>query len=77
MTEILTIAEAAALIAARKLSPVELTRAHLARIERLEPKVQAFLLVTAERALADAEKAETEIMAGRAEGAAARHPDRP
>ena len=68
MTEILTIAEAAALIAARKLSPVELTRAHLARIERLEPKVQAFLLVTAERALADAKEAETEIMAGRLKG---------
>jgi aspartyl-tRNA(Asn)/glutamyl-tRNA(Gln) amidotransferase subunit A len=66
MTELchLTIAEAAKLIAARKLSPVELTRAYLARIERLDPLYNAFILVTAEKAMADARKAESAIMAG-------------
>src|SRR5262249_49490707 len=63
MTEILTIAEAAALIAARKLSPVELARAQLGRIERLDGELRCFLLVTAERALADAKAAEAAIMA--------------
>ncbi len=60
----LTIAEASRLIAARKLSPVELTRAFLARIERLDPLLNAFILVTADKAMADARKAEGEIMAG-------------
>ncbi len=64
----LTIAEAAALIAARKLSPVELTRAFLARIEALDGQVNAYLLVTAEHALAQARRAEAEIMAGNYRG---------
>lgn len=64
MSDILTIAEAARLIAARKLSPVELTRAHLARIAALNPALHAFLLVTEERALADARAAEARQMAG-------------
>ena len=54
MAEIPTIAEAAALIAARKLSPVELTRACLARIERLNGTLHAFIKLTPERALAEA-----------------------
>jgi aspartyl-tRNA(Asn)/glutamyl-tRNA(Gln) amidotransferase subunit A len=60
----LTIAEAAALIAARRLSPVELTQAFLARIAALDAQVNAYLLVTAEHALAQARRAEAEIMAG-------------
>ncbi|MBX9699245.1 MAG: amidase, partial [Acetobacteraceae bacterium] len=60
----LTIAEAAALIAARKLSPVELTRAFLDRIAALDGQVNAYLLVTADHALAQARAAEAEIMAG-------------
>ena len=64
MSDILTIAEAAQLIAARKLSPVELTRAHLARIAARNPELHAFLLVTEERALADARAAEARQMAG-------------
>ncbi|MEJ1159084.1 amidase [Prosthecomicrobium sp. N25] len=66
MTEFcfLTIAEASRLIAARKLSPVELTRAFLERIEALDPVLNAFILVTADKAMADARKAEGEIMAG-------------
>jgi aspartyl-tRNA(Asn)/glutamyl-tRNA(Gln) amidotransferase subunit A len=61
--ELLTIAEASALIAARKLSPVELTKACLDRIEALDHQLHSFLLVTEERALADARAAEAAIMA--------------
>ena len=68
MSEILTIAEAARQIAARKLSPVELTRAHLARIAARNPALHAFLLVTEERALADASAAEARQMAGALRG---------
>jgi aspartyl-tRNA(Asn)/glutamyl-tRNA(Gln) amidotransferase subunit A len=64
MSEILTIAEASRRIAARKLSPVELTKAHLERIKRLDPSLNAFLLVTEERALADAKAAEARQMSG-------------
>ena len=38
------------LIRAKKLSPVELTDAVLARIERLNPRLNAFLTVTADHA---------------------------
>jgi len=38
----------AALIRARKLSPVELTRTVLERIERLNPRLNAFCTVTAD-----------------------------
>jgi aspartyl-tRNA(Asn)/glutamyl-tRNA(Gln) amidotransferase subunit A len=65
----LSIAEAARLIARRQLSPLELTRALLARIEALNPQINAYLLVTADRAIDAARKAEEEIMAGRHLGA--------
>ena len=60
----LTIAGAGALIAAKKLSPVEYVDALLARIEALNPLVDAFLTVTGDRARADAKKAEAEIARG-------------
>lgn len=60
----LTIAEASRRIAGRSLSPVELTEACLARIDRLDPAVSAFIAVTPERALSDARAAEARIMAG-------------
>jgi amidase len=52
----------ARLLHARKLSPVELTRSMLARIERLEPRFGAYALVTHEVALAQAREAETLLM---------------
>lgn len=58
----LTIAEASRQIAAKTLSPVELVKAYLAQIERLNPAVAAFITVTRERALADARAAEARIM---------------
>jgi aspartyl-tRNA(Asn)/glutamyl-tRNA(Gln) amidotransferase subunit A len=60
----LTIAEAARLIAARQLSPVELTRFLLQRIEAVDPKLNAFLLVTAKQAMSAARAAEKAIAAG-------------
>jgi Asp-tRNA(Asn)/Glu-tRNA(Gln) amidotransferase A subunit family amidase len=51
-------------IRARKLSPVELTAALLARIAALDDVYHAYITVTAEIALAQAKAAEAEIMAG-------------
>src|SRR2546426_8591991 len=54
--------ELARLIRARQISPVELTRAVLERIERLNPVVNAFCTVTADLALDAAWAAEQAIM---------------
>ena len=61
MSAPLTIAEAARLIAAKKLSPVELTRDCLERTRRLDPVLHAFITITEDRALADARAAEARI----------------
>ena len=63
-----TIAEAAKQIAAKQLSPVELTRACLDRVLALDDRLHAFVLVTEERALAEARQAEAAIMAGGPKG---------
>ena len=65
----LTLTEAAEQLHARRLSPVELTRECLARIERLNPDLNAFITVTAEQALEQARVAESEISAGNYRGA--------
>src|ERR1051326_2050142 len=64
----LTIAEAGKRIAARQLSPVELTRSTLARIEALNPKVGAFITITGDQAMDAARTAEREIMQGKYRG---------
>jgi aspartyl-tRNA(Asn)/glutamyl-tRNA(Gln) amidotransferase subunit A len=64
----LTAAAAAAAIRARKLSPVELTGALLDRIDRLDPKLNAFIRLDRDAAIAAAKAAEVEIMAGRPRG---------
>ncbi|HET8995352.1 MAG TPA: amidase, partial [Acetobacteraceae bacterium] len=61
----LTIAEAGRLIAAKRLSPVELVKELLARIEAKDPQLSAFLLVTERQALAAARAAERAVMAGK------------
>src|SRR5438034_2663266 len=61
-------AELAPLLKARKLSPVEVVRAFLDRIEAVNPRVNAFITVTGEQALEQARKAEREIAAGRYRG---------
>jgi aspartyl-tRNA(Asn)/glutamyl-tRNA(Gln) amidotransferase subunit A len=60
----LTIAEAGRLLAARKLGPVELTRALLARIAALDPVLNAFITVTERPALTAARAAERALAAG-------------
>ena len=60
-----TIAEAGRLIASKKLSPVELTQALLQRIAGVDPKINAFLTVTEEPALAAARLAERRVRSGR------------
>ena len=60
----LTLTEAAQQIRSRQLSPVELARACLARIERLNPTLNAFITITADLALEQARQAEAEVMAG-------------
>lgn len=64
----LTLTEATEQIRAKKLSPLELTRDCLARIERLNPDLNAFITVTAEQALEQARQAEAEIGRGNYRG---------
>ncbi len=58
------IEELAPRIAVGELSPVDLTRAQLDRIERLNPSLKAYVTLTAASALAEAEAAQTAIAAG-------------
>ena len=64
----MTAATAARAIATRELSPVELMTALLARIERLDPRLNAFIRLDGEAAMAAARTAEAEIAAGRSRG---------
>ncbi|HEY0181771.1 MAG TPA: amidase [Rhodopila sp.] len=68
MQPFLTIAEANKLIADKQLSPVELTRFCLDRVQKLDPVLHSFLLLTEERAIADATAAEARMMAGSLKG---------
>jgi aspartyl-tRNA(Asn)/glutamyl-tRNA(Gln) amidotransferase subunit A len=60
----LPLRELAALVRARRISPVALTEQFLERLETLGPRYNAIVTVTRERALAEARRAETEIAAG-------------
>ncbi|MGI4941536.1 MAG: amidase [Janthinobacterium lividum] len=66
MTELhfLTIAAASAMLRERRISPVELTQAFLSRIARLDGRLNSYILVLEEQALADARRAEAEIAGG-------------
>jgi aspartyl-tRNA(Asn)/glutamyl-tRNA(Gln) amidotransferase subunit A len=64
-TDLFTVAE---YLRRRELSPVELTDAAIARIERVEPVLHAFITVTSREARAAARAAEEEIGAGRYRG---------
>ena len=63
-----TLLEVAALIKVRDLSPVELTRHMLGRIDAVDPSLRAYLAVTAKSAVAEAEQAEAELRSGRYRG---------
>lgn len=64
----LSLTDAAALIKARRLSPVELTQGLVDRIDRLNATLGAFLTVTRDEALTAARAAEQEIARGRYRG---------
>jgi aspartyl-tRNA(Asn)/glutamyl-tRNA(Gln) amidotransferase subunit A len=64
----LTLIEASELVRSKKISPVELTQACLSRIEQLNPKLNAFITVTADSALVQARDAEADIQRGRWKG---------
>ena len=60
----MTISEAAPLIERREISPVDLTQAHLDRMDEVDGRVKAFVTRTDDLALAAARAAESEIAAG-------------
>src|ERR1700730_1045074 len=60
-----SIEEVARLYRKRKLSPVDVTKLMLERMEQLNPKLNAYITVTAELALAQARRAEAELFAPR------------
>ena len=60
-----SIEEIGKLFRKRKLSPVELTKFMLDRIERLNPKLNTYITVAAELALRQAKKAQAELFAAR------------
>ncbi|HIM47852.1 MAG TPA: Asp-tRNA(Asn)/Glu-tRNA(Gln) amidotransferase subunit GatA [Dehalococcoidia bacterium] len=64
--EQLTIHEAGRKLAQREISSVELTRAQLERIDRLEERIKSFITLTPELALRQAEQADQRIAAGEA-----------
>ncbi len=57
-------AKQAEMVRAGEVSPIELVRLYLDRIERLDPQLNAFRVVLAERALLEAEQAEARLKAG-------------
>lgn len=63
-----TLGQAAAAVRSKAVSPVELTRACLDRIAALNPRLNAFITVAAEQALAQARERESEISRGQWRG---------
>ncbi|TAJ83469.1 hypothetical protein EPO44_17005 [bacterium] len=66
--ESLSITDLAPRVKKKEISPVELTRLFLERIERWNPVLNAYLTLTSDQALAGARKAEKEIMRGKYRG---------
>jgi aspartyl-tRNA(Asn)/glutamyl-tRNA(Gln) amidotransferase subunit A len=69
-----TIEELGALLAKRKVSPVELTEQFLRRINRYNPRLNAYLTVTTERAVSAALRAENELSRRRSRSIDPRRP---
>ena len=63
-----TITELAPIIESGELSPVDLTKAQLERIEAVDPKIHSYTTVTADLATEQAKQAEQEISDGRYRG---------
>jgi len=60
----LSAAELRACILRKDVSPVEITRAVLARAERLQPELNCFITLCGDQAMADAKNAERDVMTG-------------
>jgi len=69
MDDLISISELGGRLRRREVSPVEVTRECLARIERLNPALNAFITVMSESATAEARRAEAEILRGEWRGA--------
>ena len=63
-----SIPQVAELVRSKSISPVELVKAHLERIEKYDPSINAFITVMEEQALRSAHFAEREITAGNYRG---------
>jgi len=63
-----TIAEIGPQLESKRLSPVELTTLYLERIKQLNPVLNAYVSIMAEEALAEAQRAEQEILHGKYRG---------
>ncbi len=63
-----TVAEQAALLRSKAVSPVELTSAYLDRIDRFDSRLRAFITVLSDSALRQAEEAGREIASGQYRG---------
>lgn len=64
----MNILETSELLRSRRVSPVELTKECLVRIQKFNPALNAFITITADSALAEARKAEEEIQSGKWRG---------
>jgi aspartyl-tRNA(Asn)/glutamyl-tRNA(Gln) amidotransferase subunit A len=64
----MSILEVADLVRKKKVSPVELTTACLARVDRFNPALNAFITILAESALEQAREAEAEVQRGKWRG---------
>jgi aspartyl-tRNA(Asn)/glutamyl-tRNA(Gln) amidotransferase subunit A len=63
-----TVLDASHAIAERRISPLELAQETLARVDRLQPRLNAFIRVTPERLLDEARSEEADVAAGRPGG---------
>jgi hypothetical protein len=64
----LTISELSELIRTKKISPLEITRLMLQRIDKFNPVLNAYITVTSEQAMKSAQDAEKEIQQGKWRG---------
>ncbi len=64
----LSVADLSRAIHSREVSPLDVTRAYLERIARVNPQVNAYVTVTADRAIEDATRAGVELAAGQDRG---------
>src|ERR1700736_2301550 len=60
----LSAADLGARVRRKEVSPVEITRAVLARAERLQPELNCFITLCGDQAMADAREAERAVMTG-------------